>query len=42
MRPEANEGMNKTFNEHYTDYVTNHLHDPEMKKLNILVTNSIQ
>ena len=29
----------KTIN---TDYVTNHLHDPEMKQLNILETNSIQ
>ena len=29
----------KTIN---TDYVANHLHDPEMKQLNILVTNSIQ
>ena len=29
----------KTIN---TDYLTNHLYDPEMKQLNILVTNSIQ
>ena len=25
-----------------TDYLTNHLCDPEMKQLNILVTNAIQ
>ena len=29
----------KTIN---TDYLANHLHDSEMKQLNILVTNSIQ
>ena len=25
-----------------TDYLLNHLYDPEMKQLNIFVTNSIQ
>ena len=29
----------KTIN---TDYLTNHLHGPEMKQLNIVATNSIQ
>ena len=29
----------KTIN---TDYLTNHLYDPEMKQLNIVATNSIQ
>ena len=29
----------KTIN---TDYLTNHLYDPEMKQLNNVVTNSIQ
>ena len=29
----------KTIN---TDYLINHLYDPEMKQLNIFVTNSIQ
>ena len=29
----------KTIN---TDYLANHLYDPEMKLLNIFVTNSIQ